>query len=308
MTKTHPIAVVAGRTGLTQDVLRVWERRYGAVKPVRGAGGQRSYTDADIERLRLLHAATRAGRSIGQIAQLADDVLAQMVEEDEAEQPARGAPLTVERAHTDLVDTGLVLTRALESAQLEAHLRRAAALHGVLEFLEHVAAPLLRRVGDEWHAGRLSPAQEHMTAAVLNDIIIETMRSFTHPHGAPRLLVATPSGDRHAIGAAIVGASAAAMGWHVIFLGADLPADEIASAARMTNARVVAMSILFVEDRERVLTELRALREFLPRRVLLIAGGSGAGLLEPDLSESGVRVGTSVADLNDQLRRSDDDS
>ena len=61
----HPIAVAAERTGLTQDVLRVWERRYGAVKPKRGANGQRVYTDADLEQLRLLHAATHAGRSIG---------------------------------------------------------------------------------------------------------------------------------------------------------------------------------------------------------------------------------------------------
>ncbi|NIP80241.1 MAG: MerR family transcriptional regulator [Gemmatimonadetes bacterium] len=66
----HPIGVVSERTGLTPDVLRVWERRYGVVEPSRSDGGQRLYTDADIERLRLLHLATLAGRSIGQVVEL----------------------------------------------------------------------------------------------------------------------------------------------------------------------------------------------------------------------------------------------
>src|SRR5215218_3968718 len=78
----HPISVVVDRTGLSQHLLRVWERRYGAVEPTRGEGGHRLYSDADIERVRLLHAATRGGRTIGQVARLSADALARMVAED----------------------------------------------------------------------------------------------------------------------------------------------------------------------------------------------------------------------------------
>ena len=83
-TPRHPIAVVTERTGLSQDLLRVWERRYRAVSPTRGPGGQRLYSDADIERLVLLHAATRAGRSISRVANLANEALSAMVDEDVA--------------------------------------------------------------------------------------------------------------------------------------------------------------------------------------------------------------------------------
>ena len=83
-TPRHPIAVVTERTGLSQDVLRIWERRYRAVVPTRGPGGQRLYSDADIERLTLLHDATRAGRGISRVANLADDALAALVDEDVA--------------------------------------------------------------------------------------------------------------------------------------------------------------------------------------------------------------------------------
>src|SRR5919206_4189304 len=83
----HPIGVVAERTGLSPDLLRVWERRYRAVEPSRSGDGQRAYSDADIERLRLLRLATTAGRSIGQVARLATEELARLVGEDEAARP-----------------------------------------------------------------------------------------------------------------------------------------------------------------------------------------------------------------------------
>lgn len=86
----HPIAVVAQRTGLSRDVLRVWERRYDAVSPSRSAGGQRLYSDANIERFRLLSAATEHGRSIGQVAALSNERLAALIDEDEAESRLTG--------------------------------------------------------------------------------------------------------------------------------------------------------------------------------------------------------------------------
>ena len=66
----HPIQVVTRRTGVSADVLRVWEKRYAVVTPVRSPSGRRLYSDADIERLRLLVQAKRTGRTIGQIAAL----------------------------------------------------------------------------------------------------------------------------------------------------------------------------------------------------------------------------------------------
>jgi len=300
---SHPIAVAAERTGLTQDVLRVWERRYGAVKPKRGANGQRVYTDADLERLRLLHSATRAGRSIGQIAQLSSKALTAMVSDDAA---ARSELATVATESTEvatMIDAALSLTHALQGIQLDDYLRRAAATLGFPEFLARVAVPLLRRVGDEWHAGRLTPAQEHLASSVVHDISVERMRAF-HPRAdSPRVLIATPAGERHTIGAALVGAAAAVDGWSVIYLGADLPAAEIANAAIARRVSAVALSVVYVENRERVLRELRELRSLLPGDIALFIGGSGALSLSSHLSGSGVRVTEKVAELYEELGR-----
>lgn len=301
----HPIALVAERTGLTQDVLRVWERRYGAVKPARGEGGQRLYTDADVERLILLSAAAGAGRSIGQIARLSSKVLVRMVDDDAAARDARASSTADPVNAEGIVSTGLELTRSLSSTELDGHLRRAAALLGVTTFIERVAAPLLRLVGDEWHAGRLTASQEHLASSVVHDILVGTMRGFARSNGASRVLVATPAGERHAIGAALVGAFAAVEGWNVIYLGADLPAAEIAAAAVTADVAVVAMSIVYVDNRERVLGEVRSLRARLPKSITIIAGGSGAAMLARELSASGVRVAENVDELFASVRTDD---
>lgn len=299
----HPIAVVAERTGLSQDLLRVWERRYGVVNPARGPGGQRLYSDGDIARLSLLHSATRAGRSISHVARLSTPELAALVDEDMAARQRRPtAPVAVSRGQ-DVVADAMELARSLDSATLDDRLRRSVATLGISTFIESVAAPLLRRVGDEWHAGRFSLAQEHLVSSVLHDIVSESMRSFTNQSGAPRILVATPAGERHAIGAVLVGAAAAVEGWHVVYLGADLPANEIAGAAVSAHVRLVAVSIVYVEDRNDVIEEMRSLRSRLPKTIALIAGGSGANAIAADLSGIGVRVEPSVDALAAELRR-----
>lgn len=299
----HPIAVVADRTGLSQDVLRIWERRYGVVQPSRGPGGQRLYSSADIERLQLLHRATRAGRSISHVAKLPTAELTQLVAEDDAAREQQSRDMPTANGASDLVLVALTLARSLDAAALDSELRRAVSRLGTTTFIEMLAAPLLRRVGDEWHAGRLTPAQEHLVSTTVHDIVVEVMRSFANQNGASKLLVTTPAGERHVIGAALVGAAAAVDGWNVLYLGADLPAEEIAQAARAAAVRAVAVSVVYVEQRKSVLAELRTLRANLPPTVLLIVGGAGASGLRRDLAASDIEVETDIAGLLRTLRR-----
>lgn len=308
-TPRHPISVVVDRTGLSQHLLRAWERRYAAVEPTRGEGGHRLYSDADIERFRLLHAATGSGRTIGQVAHLSPDELARLVAEDAAARGARIGTAGNATASTEpgapwasVVNEALALTIALDAPALDVLLRRIVAQAGVATFTEQVVAPMLRRVGDEWYAGRLTIAQEHLASATVHDILVETMRALARDTREARVVVATPSGDRHAIGAALAGASAAAEGWGVVYLGTDVPAVEIAAAAVATRARAVAISMIYVEDPERTLGDLRTLRARLPASVTLLVGGAAATPLADDLTAAGIRVGASVEALRVALR------
>jgi DNA-binding transcriptional MerR regulator len=323
----HSIAVVVARTGASEHLLRVWERRYGAVTPTRGAGGHRRYSDADIARLRLLRAVTRAGRPIGQVARLPTEVLARMADQDAAQHGAARAPrsdaaapprtpLTAGRgavADDAVARQAVALTRALDAPALDDELRRAATRLGVPTFLEQVVAPLVRHMDAAWRAGQLSAAEERLAASTVHDLLVETMRALARGHArgdaAHRLVLAMPpgaSGGRYAPGVAAVeaaaaGAAAAADGWAVVYLGPDLPAGEIAAVAAATGARAVAVHVpehlATGGDGARVAAEVRALRARLPAAVPVLVGGPGAPALAAVLAAPGIAVGAGWADL-----------
>ena len=163
--------------------------------------------------------------------------------------------------------------------------------------------PLLRRVGDEWHAGRLTPSVEHLVSSAVHDIVVETMRALGGQAGAPAALVATPAGDRHAIGAALVGAAVGDGRVARPVPRRRPPGGGDREAARAPGVRVVALSVVYLDDRERVIGELRTLRAALPSGVTLVAGGAGAAMLGEPLSRLGVKVHSSLAGLASELRR-----
>ena len=302
----HPIGVAAERTGLSPDVLRVWERRYQAVEPDRSEGRQRLYSDDDIERLRLLRLATLPGRGISSVVSFSTPELARMVNEDAAAR-AQAAPSTPDSvtdpvADAALIDEAIVCVRGFDAAGLDWLLRRSASELGIAGFIAHVAAPLLRRVGDEWHAGRLSIAQEHHATSLVRGVLIGALQAGNPPSDAPAVVVATTAGERHEIGALFVAALALAQGWRVTYLGADLPADDIVQAATSTNARAVAISVV-AADAMRVVSELGVIRRALPPDVALIVGGSGSADVALSLAALGIRVIDQLPEMGALLDR-----
>jgi MerR family transcriptional regulator, light-induced transcriptional regulator len=297
----HPIGLVADWTGLSQEVLRVWERRYGAVTPARAPGGQRLYTDEDVERLRLLRRATQGGRAIGGVARLPLAELARLVRDDE-DARASGDPPPEDAGLEEEVAEAVALTHQLDADGVEALLRRTAVVGGAPAFLERMVAPFLRAVGDEWHAGRLTPAHEHMATAVVQRVVIGVLGQMMGPEEAPVFLSAGPAGDRHGVGALLAAAVAAAERWRVVYLGPDLPARYIAEASVSSGAQAVGLSVVYVEDRERVIRELREVRARLPASVPLLVGGGGAAALKDDLEHPGTRVMSDLEALRSALR------
>src|SRR5688500_3805487 len=300
----HLSGVVAERTGLSPDLLRVWERRYRVVEPSRATDGQRLYSDADVERLRLLRLATQAGRTIRRVAQLRTAELSELVREDHA---ARQRAVRLdERAAPSVagdVERALEFARTVDAPGLEGLLRRTAAALGVPVFLDQLVAPLLRRMGEEWEAGRLAVAQEHLATAIIQRVLEGIIHFLAAAHNAPNLLLATLAGDQHKLGALLVATAAAAEGWRVTYLGPDLPAGEIASAAVAAGARVVGVSIVRVAERERARTELHTVRTQLPASVPLLAGGAGAVDLAPELDGLGIHVVKDLSELRAVLRK-----
>ncbi len=271
----HPVRLVSERTGLTPHVLRVWERRYGVVEPARSAGGQRLYSDADIERLRLLNLATQAGRNIGQIASLPNDQLQDLIRADQ-QAPRHSAPTAAPEAEQLLTDA-LELVERLDGPGVEATLRRAITSLGVHRGLDLIVSPMLAEIGERWHAADLTPAHEHLASAAVHRVLAGLLTDFSAgPAERPHLLVATPSRQPHELGALMVAVTAAVLGWRLTYLGADLPVDDIVHAARATGAQAVGLSLVHPADDMVLARELVDLERALPPTCHLFLGGAAA--------------------------------
>jgi len=275
----HPIGVVARRTGLKPDLIRAWERRYGAVEPARSDTRRRLYTDADIERLDLLQQAVSAGRGIRHVANLPESELLELIAADRAATATpQGSvtPLTVELpADGSLIAGCLEAAGRLDGGELEALLERASVMLSRTALLEQLLVPLMRRIGELWKEGTLRPIHEHLATAVVRSFLGRLFNTPTAT-GAPEVIVTTPPQQAHELGAMMAAACAAAEGWRVTYLGPNLPAEEIAAAVRKKNARALVLGITYPPDDPQLGQEIERLARLLPEGTAVLAGGRSA--------------------------------
>jgi len=307
MTK-HPIRVVAKRTGLSPGLIRIWERRHGAVKPNRTDTNRRLYSDEDIERLNLLGRATQAGESISQIANLPLEELKELVgDNDSSAGKSPQAPkvdLTI-GSGSEYLDLSLGAVKNLDAEKLESILLKASVGLSQRALFEQVLSPLMHNVGDMWRDGELKVVHEHLASAVVRTFLGNMSGAFSHSDSAPKIVVTTPIGQLHEFGALMANITAAGTGWKTIYLGPNIPAADIAGAVIHNNARAVALSIIYPADDPRVTHELEQLYSILDGKAQIIVGGRAAIGYSHIIEKIGAyRVGD-LADLQarlDQLR------
>lgn len=281
----HPIGFVATKTGLTPHVIRIWELRYQAITPTRTGTNRRVYSDGDIERLVLLRKATEAGHRISQLSQLPLDRL-RAIADSTTTRPLTAAPATVDVTLNQCLDA----VRRLDGHALERLLGQATMKMSHTAIIETLVVPLMEKIGEFWQDGSMRPAHEHLATAVIRSFVANITEAYRPEPTAPRIVVTTPAGQWHELGALIATATAAAQGWQVTYLGPNLPADDIASAAIQTKASVVALSIVYPGDDPNVGHELRKLRRALPDNTILI-GGRTAGNYQRIIEEvSAIRI------------------
>ncbi len=302
----HPIKVVVRRTGLTAHVIRIWEKRYQAVQPERTGTNRRLYSEEQIERLNLLRALTLAGHSIGPVAKLPTETLRKLAAEAETVGGHAAHPVGKVAGKPAILDECVAAVKSLDSRALDNALKRGAIELGAQGLLQRVIAPLAQAIGELWRDGSITAAHEHFASAVIRLFLGNASKAFSGTETGPVLLVATPAGQIHELGALLVGATAANLGWHVTYLGASLPAAEIAGAARQNRARAVALSLVYPEDDPRMESEMMQLRESLPAETTLLIGGRAMPAYREALEKIGATPVNDLAHLCatlDELRK-----
>jgi DNA-binding transcriptional MerR regulator len=262
---TYPLGTAARLTGLSPDLLRAWERRYGVVQPLRTPGGTRRYRAEDLERLRLVKAAVDAGHRIGQVARL---------DPAELEQRASGS----QAPSTGRLDEILSAIERLDGAEAQRLLSLQLSALGPVRFAREFAGPLAREIGARWAADRLPIASEHLATGVLRSMFGSALQPTAACLLGPRIVFATPTGERHELGLQMAALTALAAGANPIYLGAELPVEELLDSVERAGAAALALSLVGLPP-DRTAQVVREIRDGLPQGVHLWLGGAAASAL-----------------------------
>ncbi len=313
----HRMKIVAQRSGLSPHVIRVWEKRYDAVEPDRSETNRRLYSDDDIARLALLRALTESGHSIGQIASLTTGQLKDLARQNTNRESELfqvlhhdpGSETRDDRASDEgtpadfapYLEQALAAARRMDQQGLEDVMDRAVVALGYSGLIERLAGPLITSIGEEWHTGSMTAAQEHAASSTIRTQIEKHTRGYSISANAPCMVVTTPQGQLHELGAVLVTAVARKCGWRVVYLGPSLPAAEIAGAVAQSEARALALSISYPADDGELGSEIRRIRKLVGDDLLILAGGRAAHAYRKALDEAKMVTLSSLSALREHI-------
>ncbi|MFM1774242.1 MAG: hypothetical protein RL124_1014 [Acidobacteriota bacterium] len=260
------IGDICSETGLSSDVVRVWERRYGFPMPVRLPSGHRRYRTEDLHRLRLIAEAVASGHRPSAAVRSSSAQLQTMVLKNSSSEPSL------------ILDELMLATENANSEKIKNLLAEALFQKGLRDFVMHTIAPLLERVGIAWAEGRLDIHHEKLLTEVLEDLLRKLRNELDQQAKGPRevVLVTTLPGERHRLGLLMAALIYTSKGYKTEVLGMDVPVANIAKAARQVGARKVAVSLSILTAGESIRRLLRDLQERLPQGCALVVGGQGA--------------------------------
>ena len=259
------ISAVERETGLSKDVLRMWERRYGFPKPARDDNGERQYTAAETEKLRAIKRLMDVGVRPGKIISLSLDELNALTD-------AR-APVRREAPAPALERDVIAMLKTHDATALQHMLAQWLMRQGLQRFVVDTLAPLNRAVGDAWMRGELHVFEEHLYTEQLQAALRTAINAFPRQFGSPRVLLTTLPNEQHGLGLLMVEALLVPDGAQCISLGPQTPQDDVRRAALAHKVHVVALSFSAAFPLRQATDSLTSLRRHLPPQIALWAGG-----------------------------------
>lgn len=266
---TYRINVAAEMSGVSENLIRAWERRYGVPKPIRTASGYRAYARSEIEILKRLKQLTEQGVSIAEavllVPSLTREVKALLAREEQG-QPQQVVDYAPWR------DELLRAAQRFDQQGIDALLDDA--MHGrpPVAFFDELVSPLLHEVGDRWHSGALTIAEEHLLTNAVRQRLMTLINAAPKRARRHALCACLPTED-HDVGLLGAALRFRHAGWKVTYLGARTPLDQLSRTATALKPDVIAVSA--VRDGR----ALKGLRKAIPEGHIVVGGGAAKGRL-----------------------------
>lgn len=268
------IAAVERDVGLSKDVLRVWERRYGFPTPDRDAHGERQYPLDQVERLRLIKRLMDQGQRPGRLMAASMDDLNALA----SARPS--AHLSREEVDAGALDGMISLIKKHDAVGYSQALQQRLARQGLQRFVQDTMAPLTAMIGQAWEEGNVEVYEEHLFTELSSRVLRQAIANVAGGQ-TPRVLLTSLPEEPHGLGLLMVEGVLSIEGAHCIPLGTQMPMLSITDAARAHRADVVALSFSAAFPARLAPSLLTQLRGLLPGTVALWAGGSGVARLAP---------------------------
>lgn len=295
--KTLTIGQLAQLTGIGQHTLRVWERRYDALKVLRLPSGHRRYPHGEVKRLRAVATAIEKGFRTRKVVNNSLDELENLLN------PAAANQSTDETDHPDstLRDTPLILewvtaSRHYDEGYLTAQFYHEWGLRGPLPFLSELAVPFLKEVGQQWEDGDLTISQEHFASEALSDFMGGQWRKLNERNVGGSFVLTTLPDEQHRVGIQMCALITALVGRRVVYLGKNTPVVDSVSAVSRSTSQALGISISISYPVKDALKWILELRKELPEKAHLIIGGAGVGNIPEKKIPEGVSAFTSMED------------
>lgn len=263
------IAAVERDTGLSKDVLRMWERRYGFPLPDRDSNGERSYPAEQVERLRLIKRLIDAGHRPGKLIAAPAEELAGLVSRRSQARP-ESTP-----AHGSELGELLALIKSHDRYGFLHAMQQRLARQGLHNFVQDTVAPLTHQVGLAWEDGSIEVFEEHLFTELSKRLLRQAIAGLPGGQRSPRILLTSVPDEPHALGLLMAEALFALEGAECIPLGTQMPLLEISRAASAHQANIVALSFSSAFAQRQIPGLLQQLRMVLPPAIALWAGGAG---------------------------------
>ena len=302
-TPVFTIKTVVQEIGIPPATLRAWERRYGVLSPGRSEGGYRLYSERDIAILRWLKRQVDAGVSISRAAALLG-IRHPGGEAETAPLSARTELPDGARSPSALSDDLLNALMAFDEARAHALLGEAFAIYPVEQVAEEILTPSLVEMGERWHRGEATVVQEHFATATLRRRLSVMFHAYDQPAAGPLAITGSAPTEWHDVGILLVSLALRRNGWRVIYLGQNVPTDQLLQEIRRLHPDLVCLSATTREGAmslTQVYAEVAALPAPRPRLVF----GGRAFNLAPDLRDrfTGAYVSASARDLIAALKQ-----
>jgi len=295
--KTYRIKQIAKMTGLSKEVLRVWEKRYQLVSPLRGPNRYRLYTEEDLNILKYLVKEIELGQSIGELATLGkDEILARISSEKTgtSEKENHTKDPLIEDLENSLIP--------LDQHTFEEKFKNMSALMPFEEFFNRVMIPLQIRVGELWSEEKVSIAVEHYVTTQVRQKLFAVMSMLGIQKGL-KVVIACPPWDLHEIGAQTVAYHCSTLGCQSILLGANLPVESLIHFCTREKPDLVILSFTTIFSENKIKEYFFEISQHLIPLCPVVVGGQVISQWESHIDNKNIKVLKTLAHLEEFLKK-----